>query len=128
VDFTLEWGGEPEDLLVTMSGKAVVDDVEALEEAVADSRWHRGMRVLLDQRLVDWSGMTAADVEQRAEAIARKLEPLGEYRTAVVLADSLGFGLVRMEQALIAGGVPGKIGVFRSLKDARAWLREPAAD
>ncbi|MGZ4398821.1 MAG: hypothetical protein ACXVZ1_10460 [Gaiellaceae bacterium] len=124
MNFTLRWGGDPENLLVTMSSFMEVEDLEALQEALADARWRSAMRILLDERDVDWSRMSASDVERRAGFLARGVERLGGCRTAVVVSRDLDFGMVRMEQAQVERRVPYELEVFRSIEDARAWLRQ----
>ncbi|MGZ4386307.1 MAG: hypothetical protein ACXVZO_05220 [Gaiellaceae bacterium] len=106
MNFTLRWGGDPENLLVTMSGFMEVEDLEALQEALADARWRSAMRILLDERDVDWSRMSASDVERRAGFLARGVERLGGCRTAVVVSRDLDFGMVRGSRPRSSEGFP----------------------
>ncbi len=123
MEFELSWGGDPEDLLVRMSGVAQAEDLEALREAVEDPRWRPGLRVLLDERQLDWSEMSSADIERRAAFLAENRDLIGHNYTAVVTSKSSDFGMLRMEQALIERRVPYELGIFRTLEEARAWLR-----
>jgi hypothetical protein len=97
--------------------------MSSLRWLVADAGWRPGLRVILDQRLVDWSRLSARDIERRVEVLARNAERMGDSRTAVVVAKDLAYGLLRMEQAEVEGKVPYEFAVFRSLDEARDWLR-----
>jgi hypothetical protein len=123
VRYELSWDGDSEDLPVTMSGVAEVEELGAFREALADPRWRPGLRILIDERQVDWSAMSAADIERRVDLLARAMATTRSH-TAVVLGRSLDYGLVRMEQALVERRVPLQLEVFMSLEDARAWLHD----
>jgi hypothetical protein len=124
MDFELQWGGDPEDLLVTASGIATVEDFVPLKTAIADPRWRPPMRVLLDFRQVDWSRMSAADVERRVGLLVQNTDRIGRCYTAVAVTRDLDYGMVRMQQALSERRVPYELEVFRSVDEARGWLRQ----
>jgi hypothetical protein len=124
MEYELHWGGDPEDLLVIGSGVEAADELGPLQEALADERWRPPMRVLLDFRRVDLSQMTAAEARQRVELFVRSGERIGRCHTAVVVGRDIDFGMARMQQALSERQVPYEVGVFRSLEEARHWLRE----
>jgi hypothetical protein len=127
VDFRLDWHGDPEQLLVSATGVADPDGLDAwLEAVLADPRWQPPMRVLIDYRLLDWGQMTAAEIEERVEVIARQADRIGASRVALVTDRKLDFGLLRMEEAQLEGRMRYEVGIFRSTEEARAWLTESA--
>lgn len=128
MDFELKWGGDPEDLVVTASGIATAEDLAPLHAAIADERWRPPMRVLLDYRLVDMGQMSPDEVERRVDLLVQNADRIGRCHTAVVVTTSADFGMVRMQQALSERRVPYKLEVFRTIDDARNWLREIAAE
>jgi hypothetical protein len=56
--------------------------------------------VMLDFRRIDLGRMTAVEVEQRVELLARSGERIGRCHTAVVVGRDIDFGMARMQQAL----------------------------
>jgi hypothetical protein len=78
---------------------------------------------LYDVRQLAGERISAADID----AISNYFKRYGSVRpanskTAVLVADTLDFGISRMIQMLTDGAVPFKIGVFRSLEEALAWI------
>jgi len=80
-----------------------------------------GARVLMDNRAIDYSQVTAEDVLERASELARRAEALASFRIAVVVPSVANFGTQRIT-ALIAGeDFPDARG-FTDLDNAIAWL------
>jgi hypothetical protein len=87
-------------------------------------------------RLVLWD-LTLATVARvptdDVRLLAKQLARMGEEhpsrgRTAILCAEGLTFGLARMLGTFLEiEGFPGKVGVFRELKTARAWLTDEVA-
>lgn len=121
----IRWGGDPEDLTVVFSG--VVSTAELLgvfDEIRAAPSYHGSLRIIQDHRATDWSGVTSEEIRRRAEAIVTATRPAEQHRVAVVVDRKLGFGLMRMREAHIAGRVATTDGVFYDLESARAWLQD----
>jgi len=130
VEHEITWGGDPEDVIVTTWGTATIEGLNAwVQEGLADPRYRPGLRVLIDQRKLDWSELSLKDVQQRIELFVSETARLDHARAAVVMGAPVDFGIARMEQAYVElhPELKFEIGVFLSIEKAREWLREEAA-
>src|SRR4051812_50016024 len=76
--WAVQWGGGPEDLRVTTSGVAAVDDLDAMmREAIADPQWRDGMKILIDHTQTDWAGFGAGDLQRRGGRLRGVAGPPG---------------------------------------------------
>jgi hypothetical protein len=128
--YEITWGGDPEDACVTTWGTASIEGLDAwIQEGLSDPRYRPGMHVLIDHRQLDWSGLAAADINERVELFARDAVRLDSARAAIVMQSPVDFGMARMEQTYIdlepLLGIA--IRIFLSIEDAREWLREQIA-
>ena len=125
MDYAITWGGDPEDVCLATSGVASVADLDAMvREAVRDPRWIGGMKVLLDHTQSDWTAMTTAEIEQRAELLKQLTVEIGPQQIAFV-AGPENYSVGRLLHLLLDWQV-GYVGrVFDSLEDAREWLSRP---
>jgi hypothetical protein len=134
VEYEITWGGDPEDALVTTWGVATIESLDAwVQDGLADPRYRSGMHVLIDNRRLDWSGLSPADVHKRVELFAKNAVRLDSARAAVVMGAPVDFGIARMEQAYVEldPELGIEIKVFFSIEEARKWLRslpEPEPD
>jgi hypothetical protein len=122
--WAVQWGGDPEDLRVTTSGVAAVDDLDAMmREAIADPQWRDGMKILIDHTQTDWAVFGAGDLQRRAELIGEIADPIGSQQVAFVVNGRLNHEIAKMLGARLGPGV-GIVGkAFTSLDEAREWLR-----
>ncbi|MGZ4398581.1 MAG: hypothetical protein ACXVZ1_09220 [Gaiellaceae bacterium] len=67
--------------------------------------------------------MTAADVEQRADLLARNSDRIGHSHVAATTNGALDFGLMRMEEVQVEAKAQYELEVFHSIENVRAWLR-----
>ena len=128
--YEITWGGDPEDATVTTWGTATIEGLDAwVQEGLSDPRYRPGMHVLIDNRQLDWSGLSLEDVHKRVELFVRDAVGLDSARAAVVMGAPVEFGIARMEQAYveIEPELAIKIRIFLSIEDAREWLREQIA-
>src|SRR3954453_16095156 len=122
--WSVQWGGDPEDVRGTTSGVASVEDLDAMmREVIADPQWREGMKIMLDHTQTDWSGFGVGDLDRRA--------PLGEEISARIGRQQIAFvvtGLLNQEIGKMLGARLSDIGfvakAFVSLAEARDWLRE----
>ena len=122
----IHWGGDPEDVHVVASGRATVDELDAwVQEVLADPRFRPGLRVLVDHRLADLTGLTPDDLAHRADLLARDAERIGHHRVAWVATRKVDFGLGRVLDALIRDRTRFDTELFDDVDAARAWLRGP---
>jgi len=122
VQHDVQFGHGPEDVLVSTSGVASVEGVDAAVTALlGDARYRPGMDLILDQTQLEANGLPAEDLVRRLYVSLKDADLTGPSRIAVV-APRPG-----------VDGVPGLNGLdwgtFRTVEDARAWLDDfpPAA-
>ena len=94
----------------------------AFDEVRAAPEYREALRIIQDHRAADWSHVTADEIRHRAEAIVAYTRPDERHVVAVVVDRQVGFGLMRMREAHIAGRVATIDRVFYDLESARAWL------
>jgi hypothetical protein len=124
VEYEVVWGGDPEDVLITTSGDASVEQLHAaVVEAVADPRFHQGMKVLMDHTQTRWWALSNDDIRLRAALIRADALRVGRQRVAFVVGSPVDFGIGRMLHSLVEGGVEFDAKVFDSLSAGRDWLR-----
>ena len=130
MDYSISWGGDPEDVCIAMSGVAQADDLGAFTEAIADPRWHGGMKVLLDYREVDWAGVSATEIETRARLLKGLADEIGQGRVAecvaVVVEGEENYHVQRLIMLRLDWNVGFTARIFTSLPQAREWLHQPA--
>jgi len=128
MDYTISWGGDPEDVCMTTRGVASVADLDAMvREAVADGRWAEGMRVLLDHTRTDWTQMTANEIEERAQLMIAMADEVGYQFVAWVGRSERDLAVARLLALIEDWQVRYVARAFTSLDEARAWLRRPTA-
>jgi hypothetical protein len=82
------------------------------------------MPVLVDLTDADDRKLGQQEVAMIAGLLSRSRSQLGTGRRALMAPDSLTFGLTRMVQAYAeAEGVDFTMAIFRTIEEAREWLR-----
>jgi hypothetical protein len=125
MEFEIIWGGDPEDVCIRTRGVATVEGFSAwLLEGLNDPRKRSGLRVLVDHRQLDTSGMRYKDVERRVEIAAREKPRFSDAHVAVVVGREVEFGVLRMLESLFEARpeLRSILRIFRSIDEARAWL------
>jgi hypothetical protein len=117
---------EPTTFVVHASGHVTLLELKRiLDEMLAHPRFGRGVRVLVDARLI---GDPPCSEDLRT--IARELKPLvdrGIGPMAVVTARPVVYGIARMF-SVFAEAMHAHVSPFQSLEDARKWLEtQPSA-
>jgi len=124
VEFTIEFGGGPQDVTVTTFGIADVDGTRRLYAALAsDPRYRVGMLILADHSALEMSRLTDLDLERIAAAISESdwnLPP----RAVAIVASKMETHLRAREAVAHLGGSQSKRRVFTSRDAALAWLVE----
>lgn len=111
------------DATIRASGEARTEGFAAYQrELFADARWHAGMDVLVDFTELHGESLKAEDIRKIAEQSIAFQPQYGSGRTAVVVSESLAFGLVRMYGSLVESKAPRNLRVLHTLEEARAWL------
>ena len=131
VEYEIRWGDAEEDVSVRTSGYATVEGlIEFMRDVLDDERWRPGMRVLLDHRDLDWTGVKTDELRTRVEAVVAERQRVGGAQVATVVARKLDYGVQRMTQAFLDDRLADSFreGLFYSVEDARAWLRMRPTD
>jgi hypothetical protein len=127
--YAVRWGGNPEDVTIAFAGRVPVKDVlSAFDDVRAAPQYRKSLRIIQDHVAADWSQITPDAIRERAEAIVAYTEPDERHVVAVVVDNALGFGLMRMREAHIAGRIATVDRAFYDLESARNWLREQRID
>jgi hypothetical protein len=126
MEYSISWGGDPEDICFTTSGVGSLVDADAMfTQAIADPRWRPGMKVLFDHTKTDWGAITSVDLTELPKLLKRLGPEFGSGRVAAAVPDPASFHTNRLMALEVDRGVPWLGHVFHSLEEARAWLREP---
>jgi hypothetical protein len=121
--YAVHWDGDPEDVRVTTSGVAAVDELDAMMRAViADPRWRDGLKVLIDHSQTDWSVFGVGDLNRRAALVEEIADRIGRQQVAFVASNRLNEEIAKMLGARLSQiGFIAK--AFVSVDEAREWLR-----
>ena len=110
---------EPQDVTLTLSGKATIGELlTMLETVTADERFRPGMSILVDDTAVDVLEISAEDVRVFADALVRNPK-IGRGTAAIVAPETVAYGFARMLESQAA---QLRLRVFVSRNDAVDWL------
>jgi hypothetical protein len=125
MEYTIEFGGEPQGVTFTTSGRADISVIlRANEEFLADPRLRPGMPILVDLSALDTSSLASSGAKSIGESYRKVLDRVGQSAIAIVVPNPATFGVVRMAEAH-AGPPPPLQRIFYSRDEALAWLRDP---
>ena|ERR1700730_4687869 len=123
MEFTIAFGGAPQDVTIILSGVATPEAFRRFNEArLSDERFRKGLVILLDASSLDTSQMTESMFQ---EAFAPMLERELLYpplALAIVAPDARTFKDAIITRAHL-GGQRSHRAVFASLEDALFWLK-----
>lgn len=113
---------------IVVAGVVVPAEYDAaVRRVLAHPRFQPGMPLVFDLRAADLSRLTAEAFRGFAVINQDFAGRRGRARSALLVADDLQFGLLRMYEVLGATqNLENR--VFRDLDDAIAWARGDAAD
>jgi hypothetical protein len=124
VQWTIEFGGAPQDVTVITVGMASREAfMEKIDDVTSDRRWQAGMALLLDRSRLDTTPLSGRDVETVGDHLHRLGGRLGDAKVAIVAPDAYTAG-VSVVMARYAAPAPFVALTFRSRDEATAWLRE----
>ena len=122
--WAIEFGGDPQDVTVTTSGKATREGFARMNaELVEDERFGPGMLVLLDHTQLVVDELSSEDVRAIARDFVRHDDALRSAIVALVAPKPVQFGLARMSTMLAEPPTPS-IHVFHTRADALERLRD----
>jgi hypothetical protein len=124
MESSLEFGGDPQDVTLSLSGTATAEGIEAgLAELLSDPRFRPGMAVLIDNSSLDTKALGPSDIKAMADAFARAGEQLGPAAVAVLTGGTGTPGLVSLWESY-SSHAKTQSRIFNQRDDAVAWLRE----
>ncbi len=96
--------------------------IEVVERCTADPLFDKAMDTLWDFRATSVTSMNSGDVVQLAHHSSEYTGRRGGYwKTAVLVAGDLNYGLARMFEAYV-DSAPNDVMVFRDVESALKWL------
>jgi hypothetical protein len=124
MSFELAFGGDPEDLTITLSGRADSAGLEQLDAALrADPRFKPGLAILVDVSKLDASGLTQESLVDASELVLLRDWAARPLAVAIVAPDPATFATAAHYRAHL-GGTRSRRRVFTNVTEASAWLRE----
>ena len=122
--FTIEFGGDTQDVTVTFSGVADLPGFRRYnEEFTSDPRFRAGMMILVDASGLDTSQLSSEELQAASEPISERDWNHPPRAVAIVAPDPRTFDdfvYARAHQ----GGSRSRRRVFRSREAALGWLNE----
>jgi hypothetical protein len=124
VEFTIEFGGFPQDVTIVVSGSALPLDFVHLARALgADPRARAGMAMLVDLSALDASSIDADLMLEGAEPIVARDWAQPPLAVALVAPSDPLFEAATLWRAHL-GGARSRREVFRTREAALAWLEK----
>jgi hypothetical protein len=124
VDFTIEFGGFPQDVTIVLAGpSSPLDFVRLARELNADGRSRAGMAILVDISDLDVSELDDDEMVDAIEPIAARDWAQPALAVALLAPTEPVFTTATLWRAHM-GGAKSRREVFRSREYALAWLRE----
>ncbi len=122
MEYSLEFGGNPQDLTMTLTGALDTSSIRALVyELVAHPEYRAEMLILADLSGLDTSSITAEEYESVSHVIAGRDDRFPAKAIAIVAPDAGTFADALRHRAYV-GGSKSQREVFRSREEATAWL------
>jgi hypothetical protein len=122
VNYSIEFGGEPQDITMTLTGALEASEIRGfVEELVSHPEYREGMLILADLSGLNTSGVSVEDYEGISDVIAGRDHRFPAKAIAIVAPDSRTFDDAMQHRAYVGGSKSGRE-VFRSRDDATAWL------
>ena len=107
----------------TSSGEAEVDGIELfLESVVSHEKWKPGSLLLHDLSNFDSGPLSLNDIKRMADFGYNRRAQFGAGKIAIVAIRDLEYGLARMLSVFVDDKLDTGFEVFRSRKEAFAWL------
>lgn len=128
MSFEFAFGGDPHDLVITLTGRADAYGLQQLDAALrADARFRPGLTILVDVTALDASGLTQESLVGATELVLQRDWLAQPLAVAIVATDPATFATAALYRAHL-GGTRSRRRVFNSATDAEAWLREQRSD
>ena len=124
--WTIEFGGDPQDVTVTTSGTATPEGFAGMNAELAeDDRFGPGMLVLLDHTDLVVDELSSQDIRRISDDFRRHEDALRSAIVAIVAPEPVQFGLARMSTIMAEPPTP-TIQVFHTRAEAVESLQKRA--
>lgn len=111
-------------IVVTTHGEADAQGILAfLDDIVSHPEWKPGYQILLDHRDLDLKNIPQDGIGQVSQYFVKLKSKLGTGKIALVMNRDIDYGIARAWELMTADDVEISIFVFRTLKEARQWLK-----
>ncbi|HEY8030690.1 MAG TPA: hypothetical protein VIE38_14440 [Gaiellaceae bacterium] len=124
MEFSIEFGGDPQDVTITASGVGDLASFASLNgRLLADPRFRAGLSYLIDLSELEVAELPQEDVEQIATVGNESTWDYPPRAVAMVATNPTTHEQVQLAIAYMGGSKSGHR-VFATRDDAVAWLRE----
>jgi len=112
-------------IIHTVTGKITFAQIKSSYEALlSHPDFQKNMHIIWDVRDADPSKFEREDIIGIARYFEAHLKDRGYYKAAVVVSRDLESDLTKIYQ-VAAADFSTKIGIFRSIEEAKKWVLEP---
>lgn len=80
------------------------------------------IKILVDLREADISTVSVEAVETIIENVKKSWRDTGKNRAALVVSDTVGYGVSRMFQSMMSVDTVGEVRVFKDMDEALIWI------
>ena len=109
-------------MIHTVTGEMTFEEIKSSYEAViTHPDFQRDMHVIWNIRDADASKFDSQDVIKIARYFETQTKNRAKYKVAVIVSRDLEYGLSKTYQ-VAAADLPGKIGIFNNLEEAKKWV------
>lgn len=124
MEYSFEFGGDPQDLTITMSGRTTPQDLRRMNtELIADPRYRTGLAIFVDLSRLEASGFDEDGFRFATGPIAERDWQHPPLAIAILAPDPETFDAARLYSAYLGGSASGRA-IFRERDEAIAWLRD----
>ncbi|HEY2072350.1 MAG TPA: STAS/SEC14 domain-containing protein [Gaiellaceae bacterium] len=124
MNYSLEFGGDPEDLAMTLTGTLDARGVRALNaDLLAHPEYRAEMLILVDLSGLDTSTISMEEYESVSDLISARDHQFPAKAIAIVAPAAGTFDVATRHRAYVGGSKSGRE-IFQSRDDATAWLAE----
>ena len=124
MEYTIEFGGDPQDVTITQQGAA---DLRSLWQCNADlsehPRYRGGLLILFENSDLDLSGLSDTELQQTAIDVTER-DWDASPRAVAIIAPNPQTHTRQVEIVAHLGGSRSRRRIFTSREAAVAWLRE----
>ena len=124
MEYTIEFGGDPQDVTITQWGTADLDSMRQFNaDLTGDPRYRAGLLLLFENSSLDLSALSDTELEQTAIDVVERDWVAFPRAVAIVALDAQTHA---REREIVAhlGGSRSRRRVFTSSEAAVSWLRE----